>query len=112
MQPAPVAYEAMLLEANTICPRRDRLDQRTARKVRTRTSAVVDMQGHYPYSTPYNASQRAWPVLKATAAPINTAHDGTPNAWEKVTTWDTKSSTASGLSPTASQTWNVTWTAW
>ena len=89
LQTASEAYEAVLRGAGAIAPRRDTLDQRIIREVRTRTGTVIDVQGHYPHGTPYSISQKAWPVLKSTAAPIDTDHDGMPDAWE----------TANGLNP-------------
>jgi pectate lyase len=83
LQTAPAAYEAVLNGAGAICPQRDTLDQRIVREVRTRTGTIIDVQGHYPHGTPYSISQKAWPVLKSTAAPLDTDHDGMPDAWEK-----------------------------
>ncbi|WP_216688115.1 hypothetical protein [Hymenobacter siberiensis] len=83
LQAAPAAYEAVLNGAGAICPQCDTLDQRIAREVRTRTGTIIDVQGHYPHGTPYRISQKAWPVLKSTPAPLDTDHDGMPDAWEK-----------------------------
>jgi hypothetical protein len=82
-QPATAAYEAVLQGAGATRPRRDTLDQRIVREVRSGTGTLINVQGHYPHGTPYSVSQRAWPVLKATAAPLDTDHDGMPDAWEK-----------------------------
>jgi pectate lyase len=82
LQTAPAAYEAVLRGAGAIAPRRDTLDQRIIREVRTRTGTIIDVQGHYPHGTPYSVSQKAWPMLKSTAAPVDTDHDGMPDAWE------------------------------
>jgi pectate lyase len=49
-QPAPEAYEAVLRGAGAIGPRRDTLDQRIVREVRTGTGTVIDVQGHYPHA--------------------------------------------------------------
>jgi hypothetical protein len=89
LQTAPAAYEAVLLGAGAIRPRRDTLDQRIVREVRTGTGALIDVQGHYPHGTPYSQTQRAWPVLKSAPAPTDTDHDGMPDAWER----------ANGLNP-------------
>ncbi|MCC3154366.1 pectate lyase [Hymenobacter sp. BT770] len=83
LQTAPAAYEAVLLGAGAIRPRRDTLDQRIVREVRAGTGTIIDVQGHYPHGTPYSVSQRAWPVLKSTPAPADADHDGMPDAWEK-----------------------------
>jgi pectate lyase len=89
LQPAKIAYEAVLRGAGATRPVRDTLDQRIVREVRTGTGGIIDVQGHYPHGTPYSVSQRAWPVLKSAPAPADADHDGMPDAWEK----------AHGLSP-------------
>jgi len=83
LQPATVAYEAVLQGAGAIFPRRDTLDQRVVREVQRGTGTIIDVQGHYPHGTPYSVSQRAWPVLKSAPAPPDTDHDGMPDAWER-----------------------------
>ena len=83
VQAAPVAYEAVLLGAGAIRPQRDTLDQRIVREVRTRTGTLVDVQGHHYHGTPYKDTKRAWPALKSLPAPVDTDHDGMPDAWEK-----------------------------
>ncbi|GAB3288984.1 polysaccharide lyase family 1 protein [Hymenobacter humi] len=83
LQTAAEAYEAVLLGAGAIRPRRDTLDQRIVREVRSGTGTLIDVQGHYPHGTPYTKTQRAWPVLKSTPAPTDTDHDGMPDAWER-----------------------------
>jgi hypothetical protein len=52
------------------------------REVRTRTGRLIDVQGGYPHGTPYAVSQKAWPVLAQSPAPLDTDHDGMPDAWE------------------------------
>ncbi|WP_243651143.1 pectate lyase family protein [Hymenobacter gummosus] len=82
-QPAAEAYEAVLRGAGATRPRRDTLDERIVRDVRQGRGRLIDVQGGYPHGTPYEVSQRAWPVLKAAPAPADTDHDGMPDAWEK-----------------------------
>ncbi|KAA9333512.1 pectate lyase [Hymenobacter busanensis] len=81
--PAAQAYEAVLADAGATRPRRDTLDERIVRNVRTRTGRLIDVQGGYPHGTPYEVSQKAWPVLKSAPAPADADHDGMPDAWEK-----------------------------
>ena len=81
-QPATVAYELVLQHAGATRPRRDTLDARLVRNVRTRTGRLIDVQGGYPHGTPYAVSAGAWPVLRSTPPPADTDHDGLPDAWE------------------------------
>ena len=52
------------------------------REVRTRTGRIIDVQSGYPHGTPYAVSQSAWPMLASQPAPVDTDHDGLPDAWE------------------------------
>jgi pectate lyase len=81
-QPAVDAYEAVLLGAGCVLPARDSHDQRIVQEVRNRTGRVIDVQGGYQHGTPYSTSQSAWPVLTCGPAPVDTDHDGMPDAWE------------------------------
>lgn len=47
-QPAAQAYTLVLAGAGASRPRRDTLDQRLVREVRTRTGRLIDVQGGYP----------------------------------------------------------------
>jgi len=81
-QPAQQAYDRVLASAGASRPRRDTLDQRLVREVRTRTGRLIDVQGGYPHGTPYAVSRGAWPVLAPAPAPADADHDGMPDAWE------------------------------
>ncbi|WP_242581912.1 pectate lyase family protein [Hymenobacter telluris] len=81
-QTAAEAYKAVLQHVGASLPKRDTLDQRIIRNVVNRTGGFIDVQGGYPHGTPYEVSRKAWPVLKSTAAPADTDHDGMPDAWE------------------------------
>lgn len=82
VQSATDAFDAVLLGAGATLPRRDTLDQRIANDVRNRTGRIIDVQGGYPHGTAYSATVNAWPTLNSTAAPVDTDHDGMPDAWE------------------------------
>ncbi|WP_245327362.1 pectate lyase family protein [Hymenobacter fodinae] len=82
-QTAQEAYALVLQQVGATMPRRDTLDQRIIRNVVTRTGRIIDVQGGYPHGTPYSVSQKAWPELKSAPAPVDTDHDGMPDAWEK-----------------------------
>ncbi len=90
VQPAQDAYTAVLAGAGCTLPTRDPIDQRIVQEVKDRTGRIIDVQGGYPHGTPYSTSQVAWQVLNCnTAAPLDTDHDGMPDAYE----------TANGLNP-------------
>ncbi|THU34130.1 T9SS type A sorting domain-containing protein [Niastella caeni] len=76
------AFESVLQGAGATLPRRDTLDQRIANDVRNRTGRIIDVQGGYPHGTAYNLTVNAWPTLNSTTAPVDTDHDGMPDAWE------------------------------
>jgi pectin methylesterase-like acyl-CoA thioesterase len=82
VQSATDAFDAVLLGAGATLPRRDTLDQRIANDVRNRTGRIIDVQGGYPHGTAYNLTVNAWPTLNSTTAPVDTDHDGMPDAWE------------------------------
>ena len=88
-QTAPDAYEAVLQRAGCVLPVRDALDQRIVNDVRSRTGAIIDVQGGFPHGTPYSQTAGVWPVLTCGAAPVDTDRDGMPDAYE----------TANGLNP-------------
>ncbi|MGI4735986.1 MAG: T9SS type A sorting domain-containing protein [Janthinobacterium lividum] len=84
------AYTAVLAGAGCTLPTRDPIDTRIVQEVRARTGSIIDVQGGYPHGTPYSTSQVAWQVLNCnTIAPLDTDHDGMPDAYE----------TANGLNP-------------
>ncbi|HEY1202894.1 MAG TPA: hypothetical protein VGE79_18045, partial [Niastella sp.] len=82
VQSATVAFDAVLQGAGATLPRRDTLDQRIANDVRNRTGRIIDVQGGYPHGTAYNLTVNAWPTLNSATAPVDTDHDGMPDAWE------------------------------
>ena len=81
-QPAPEAYNLVVQHAGASL-KRDAIDQRIAREVKSRTGRIIDVQGGFPHGTPYAATAGAWPVLKSAPAPLDTDQDGMPDAWEK-----------------------------
>lgn len=90
-QTAEKAYELVLENAGAILPKRDAVDLRIIEEVRggyatfegtykndhevadsTKISGIIDSQ----------ADVGGWPELKSIPAPIDTDHDGMPDAWE------------------------------
>lgn len=82
-QTAQAAYASVLQGAGCILPVRDGVDARIMQEVQARTGSIIDVQGGYPaHVTPYSVSQAAWPVLTCGPAPVDSDHDGMPDAWE------------------------------
>lgn len=86
---ALVAYDTVLKGAGCTIPNRDTLDKRIVNDVKNRTGRLIDVQGGYPHATPYAQTVDAWPYLATATPPIDTDHDGMPDAWE----------TSNGLNP-------------
>ena len=81
-QQAKEAYELVL--KNVGCSfKRDTLDARIINEVKHRGGSFVDVQGHYPHGTAYEATLNAWPTLKSLPAAADKDQDGMPDAWEK-----------------------------
>jgi hypothetical protein len=76
------AYDVVLARAGANLPKRDAVDVRIVNEIKTKTGAIVDVQGGYPHGTPDSISSNAWPVLLSAAAPTDTDHDGMPDTWE------------------------------
>ena len=66
------AYEAVLATVGASLPRRDSVDARIIRQVRTGTGRMIDSQ----------TEVGGWPVLKSAPAPADADNDGMPDAWE------------------------------
>jgi hypothetical protein len=71
-QPAIEASELVLASAGASL-HRDSADQRMIRNVRERKGKVIDSQDEVG----------GWPVLRSLPAPVDSDHDGMPDAWEK-----------------------------
>ncbi len=70
---APQAYTEVLADAGARVQHRDAVDRRIVRDVRHATGHIIDDP----------AQVGGWPVLPATAAPLDSDRDGMPNAWEQ-----------------------------
>lgn len=88
MQSTQDAYVSVLTKAGCLLPHRDTLDQRIVTDVVNRTGRVIDVQGSYSHGTPYTTSQSAWPALASGTAPVDSDHDGMPDAWETARSLD------------------------
>lgn len=82
-QTAEEAYQLVLQKAGAALPKRDTLDQRIIGNVKSRTGALIDVQGNFPHGTAYEQTVGAWPTLKSAPAPKDADQDGMPDEWEK-----------------------------
>ena len=98
-QSAEEAYELVLAHAGATRPRRDTVDERILREVRTGT-ATFEGATYKAKHKVADASKKigiidqpadvgGWPELKTTPAPQDSDHDGMPDDWER----------ANGLNP-------------
>jgi pectate lyase len=71
-QSAKEAYETVLVVAGASLPVRDAVDQRIVEQVRKGTGKIIDSQKEVG----------GWPELKSAPAPLDSDHDGMPDAWE------------------------------
>lgn len=81
-QSAKEAYKLVLDKVGCNFPKRDTLDERIINEVKHRKGELVDVQGHFPHGTDYQATVNAWPALKSLPAPADKDEDGMPDAWE------------------------------
>jgi len=70
---AAEAYEEVLTQAGAVLPRRDPVDERVVRQVRTGTGRIIDSQ----------RDVGGWPEYKSASPPLDTDQDGMPDEWEK-----------------------------
>jgi hypothetical protein len=76
---AVVAYDEVLKNAGVVFPKRDAVDNRIVKQVKTRTGRIIDSQNQVG----------GWPVYQGGLYPADNDNDGIPNDWE----------TAHGLDP-------------
>ncbi|RNI28280.1 T9SS C-terminal target domain-containing protein [Rufibacter immobilis] len=75
------AYEAVLAQAGASL-KRDPVDTRIIREVRTGTATYGGAFGEKKGIIDTQATVGGWPVLESLPAPADTDHDGMPDAWE------------------------------
>lgn len=80
---AEKSYMEVLRSAGASLPKRDTLDQRIIQDVIKRTGRIIDVQGGFAHGTPYELSNKAWPMLRSLPTPKDTDRDGIPDEWEK-----------------------------
>ncbi len=69
---AQAVYDLIIDSAGVIVPVRDRVDARIVREVRSRSGMIIDSQNEVG----------GWPTLASGVPPLDSDHDGMPNAWE------------------------------
>jgi hypothetical protein len=69
---AITAYERVLEEAGATCPVRDAVDTRVVNDVVNGTGGIIDDEDQVG----------GWPVLAPGTGPVDSDHDGMPDAWE------------------------------
>lgn len=72
-EPATIALERVLAEGGASRPRRDAVDERIVREVRTGGGRIIDSQ----------AEVGGWPELRSTVPPADADRDGLPDDWER-----------------------------
>lgn len=72
IHPVKQAYEVVLTQAGAITPHRDAVDKRIINEVRSKTGRCIDAP----------SDVGGWPTLDQGKPPIDTDHDGMPDAWE------------------------------
>lgn len=79
---AEVAFEHVLANAGTVLPVRDGLDARIVRETMTGTATYGGVYGAGQGIIDSQTDAGGWPLLNSTDAPLDTDHDGMPDAWE------------------------------
>lgn len=82
-QPAKEAYQLVLKQAGAIKPKRDVVDQRIVKEVKTGTCKYGGNWGAKSGIIDNQKSVGGWPVLKPVPAPKDSDCDGMPDRWEK-----------------------------
>ncbi len=81
LQPAAAAYDTVLADAGASWPRRDSVDRRIAREVRTRTTSGTG-SANKPGIIDAPSAVGGWPEYAACTGPADTDQDGMPDEWE------------------------------
>jgi pectate lyase len=79
---AEEAYASVMADVGANWPRLDAVDQRIVNDVLTRQASAVGSRGKLPGIIDSQADVGGWPELVGGEAPVDTDHDGMPDAWE------------------------------
>jgi pectate lyase len=77
------AFELVLAHGGATLPRRDRVDERIAKEVRTGTAHFGGIWGVRRGIIDSQDNAGGWPELAALPAPLDTDRDGIPDEWER-----------------------------
>ena len=82
---AAAAYRDVLADVGANLPMQDPVDRRVVREVRDGTFTYRGSKGHLPgiIDTPGDLGPDPWPEYKTYGVPVDSDHDGMPDAWEK-----------------------------
>jgi pectate lyase len=81
-QTAREAYENILDEAGATVPKRDVIDARIVNDVRKRGHTFVGSKSGIPGIIDSQKDVGGWPEYKTAEPPVDSDHDGVPDAWE------------------------------
>ena len=81
-QSAEEAYKLVLEKAGAIKPKRDVIDQRIVKEVKTGLCKFGDSWGAHSGIIDTQKSVGGWPELKSLPAPKDSDKDGMPDSWE------------------------------
>jgi hypothetical protein len=83
------AYKDVLANAGATLPKRDAVDERIVREVKSRTATGTGIFGK-PGIIDSPLAVGGWPVYNTATAPVDTDNDGMPDEWEKKNELDPK----------------------
>jgi len=76
------AFKSILLHGGASLPERDTVDKRIAWEVENRTAKYGGKTGKHTGIIDSQNDVGGWPELKSNPAPLDSDHDGIPDAWE------------------------------
>jgi pectate lyase len=82
-QTARGAYESILADVGATVPKRDVIDARIVNDVRKRAHTFAGSKSGIPGIIDSQADVGGWPEYKTAEPPLDSDHDGVPDAWEK-----------------------------
>jgi pectate lyase len=77
------AYQSILADVGANLPRLDPVDTRILQDVRKRGSTLVGSKSKLPGIIDTQADAGGWPRYQSGEPPVDSDHDGIPDAWER-----------------------------
>jgi pectate lyase len=81
-QSPEIAYRAVLAHGGASLPGRDTIDRRIVWEVENDTALYGGRSGEHTGIIDSQDAVGGWPLLKSVSVPIDSDHDGIPDAWE------------------------------